>query len=209
MHVTWVVQEKHIEVFLQILMGLCLTEIAICSGLAEVTSWLHLDLSIAKCSSSTIESLKERIAKEWGRVLREVHLGLLSLIQDAVRFTTILTICLILWWCRWPVEVQCILMVLINGIEWTMLIERSCRTQIHIAGAELLTRFVIIEAKRDFGLARLHILRVVKRGETSDWGHEWWLDGKLCRDTSVACCVWRQILGSKLPLHHLALLFHE
>ena len=59
-------------------MRLSLTEVV--RRLVEITWLLKLDLSVAECSSATIESLKEGVAEEGSRVLSKVHLGLLSLI---------------------------------------------------------------------------------------------------------------------------------
>ena len=52
-------------------MRLSLTEVV--RRLVEITWLLKLDLSVAECSSATIESLKEGVAEEGSRILGEVH----------------------------------------------------------------------------------------------------------------------------------------
>lgn len=113
MHVTGVIQQEHVEIFLQILVGLCLTKVV--DLMIEVTCGLHLDLSVTKCAPSAVEPLQERVAKEGSRVLREIHLRLLSLIQDR----RCLTIGLVLGRSRRPVEVEIkrIWLILVDRIE--------------------------------------------------------------------------------------------
>ena len=55
-----VIQEKHVEVLLQVLMGLCLAKIAL---LLREVAWLGT-LSITEPSSASVESLQERVAEE-------------------------------------------------------------------------------------------------------------------------------------------------
>ena len=52
-------------------MRLSLTEVV--RRLVEITWLLKLDLSVAECSSATIESLKEGVTEEGSRILGEVH----------------------------------------------------------------------------------------------------------------------------------------
>ena len=73
-----VIQEKHVEVLLQVLMSLRLSEIV--SLLLEV-AWL-VTLSLAESPSTSVESLQEGVAEEGGRVLSKVHVRLVSIVED-------------------------------------------------------------------------------------------------------------------------------
>lgn len=71
MHVVRVFKKKHVEILFQILVSLSLAEVI--DLLVEVTRLLYLCLGLTKSSPPAIESLKERVAEEGCRILREVH----------------------------------------------------------------------------------------------------------------------------------------
>ena len=62
-------------------MRLRLTEVV--GRLVEITGLLELDLGVAKCPSTAVESLEERVTEEGCRVLGKVHVvRLLGVIQE-------------------------------------------------------------------------------------------------------------------------------
>ena len=70
-------------------MRLSLTEVV--RRLVEITWLLKLDLSVAECSSATIETLKEGVAEEGCRILGEVHVvRLLGVIQSLWCFAVVI-----------------------------------------------------------------------------------------------------------------------
>ena len=87
-------------------MGLRLTEVV--HLLVEVTGLLELDLGVAEGPPSAIESLKERVTEEGCRVLCEVHVRLLGLIQNGRCIAVVVVIGLVrvLGRGRRPIEVE-------------------------------------------------------------------------------------------------------
>ena len=195
------------------MMGLGLTKVV--RGLIEIARLLKCALSFAERPSASMESLKEWVTEEGCRVLGEVHVvRLLGVIQSLWCFAVVIWLYqrLILRRWRWSVKVEVkVVRMLIDWIERSaVLVEWTGCTQVHVAThAELLTWFVIVEATQwNFWCTRLHVLRVVKWWETSDWWYKWRLDWKFGRYACITCSIRWHILCSQLSLYHLVLLFH-